>query len=87
MARKEPMDRTEAEEKALFGKAVPNVFNGRILVRPQGFEDGIRVCIDPGGAPISTKSARPGIALFTLSLAPTADAGRADPKTLSRSPM
>lgn len=36
---KETLDRAQAEEQPLFGKATPHLFDGRILVRPQGFED------------------------------------------------
>lgn len=45
--RKEPLDRAEAEEQTLFGNAMPDLFDRRIAVWPQGFEDGVPMGIDP----------------------------------------
>ena len=87
MACEEPLDRAEAEEQTLFGKAMPDLFDRRIPVWPQGFEDGVPMGIDPGRAPISTQGARPGVTLFALTLAPATDAGCAHLETLSRCPM
>jgi hypothetical protein len=87
MTREETLDRAKTEEQALFSKAVPNLFNGGVLVRTQGFEDGVHVRIDPGRAPISAQGTRPGIAVFTLTLASSADAGGAHLEAFGRSPM
>lgn len=64
MTRKEAVDRAEAEEEPLFSKAMTNVFDGRLPVRTQGFEDGVHVCVYPGRASISTQCTTPGIAPF-----------------------
>lgn len=87
MTCKKTLDRAETEEQALFGKVVPNLFNGGVLVRPQGIEDGVHVCIDPGGAPIPAQGTGLGIALFTFTLAPSADAGWAHLEAFGRRPV